>query len=415
MNRLGVALAADSAVTVSSGGSGKVFNSADKLFMLSRDHPVGVMVYENADILGIPWETVIKMFRAQLGSQSFDSLEDYGRELVAYLEHNEDLFPEELQQKSYLEAVENLFAELARRADERRDEGDLPELAKEEILAERDDWLSLPEASCLPPDVAVRLTSRFSGEIHRKIAEIFEKHGIDSEATTALYELARLLVSRDRIAKGSLSGIVVAGFGNKDVFPVLQHIEIGGVFEGKLKCKYREGRAISYKTRSHVQPFADCDVVQGFLHGISPMFHLEIVDQLAELIYKLPSEIVEAVDDLDESQKKRWKDRFNGQSRKAIARLLQDIDLYRKQQHFWPIRDAIATMPKEELGLAAARLISLNWFQKRMSLDSETVGGPIDVAVITKGDGFVWVDRKHYFKSELNPQYFARLRRLEED
>ena len=30
------------------------------------------------------------------------------------------------------------------------------------------------------------------------------------------------------------------------------------------------------------------------------------------------------------------------------------------------------------------------------------VGGPIDVAVISKGDGFVWIKRKHYFKAELN-------------
>lgn len=35
-----------------------------------------------------------------------------------------------------------------------------------------------------------------------------------------------------------------------------------------------------------------------------------------------------------------------------------------------------------------------------------TVGGPIDVAIISKGDGFIWIKRKHYFKKELNPQFF---------
>ena len=34
--------------------------------------------------------------------------------------------------------------------------------------------------------------------------------------------------------------------------------------------------------------------------------------------------------------------------------------------------------------------------------------GPVDVAVITKGDGFVWLKRKHYFPAELNPHYFER-------
>jgi len=40
--------------------------------------------------------------------------------------------------------------------------------------------------------------------------------------------------------------------------------------------------------------------------------------------------------------------------------------------------------------------------KRKMSQGIETVGGPIDVAVISKGDGFVWIKRKHYFKPELN-------------
>ena len=35
-----------------------------------------------------------------------------------------------------------------------------------------------------------------------------------------------------------------------------------------------------------------------------------------------------------------------------------------------------------------------------------TVGGPIDVSIISKGDGFIWLKRKHYFERKYNPQYF---------
>ena len=41
-----------------------------------------------------------------------------------------------------------------------------------------------------------------------------------------------------------------------------------------------------------------------------------------------------------------------------------------------------------------------------LAADLETVGGPIDVAVISKGDGFVWVKRKHYFPADLNNHFF---------
>lgn len=39
----------------------------------------------------------------------------------------------------------------------------------------------------------------------------------------------------------------------------------------------------------------------------------------------------------------------------------------------------------------------------RFSPGSPTVGGPVEVACITKHEGFRWVARKHYFSSHLNP------------
>jgi hypothetical protein len=41
------------------------------------------------------------------------------------------------------------------------------------------------------------------------------------------------------------------------------------------------------------------------------------------------------------------------------------------------------------------------------------VAGPIDVAVISKGDGLVWIKRKHYFKPELNYHFFENYYREE--
>lgn len=37
-----------------------------------------------------------------------------------------------------------------------------------------------------------------------------------------------------------------------------------------------------------------------------------------------------------------------------------------------------------------------------------TVGGPIEIATITKHEGFKWVTRKHYYDAQLNPQQEAR-------
>jgi hypothetical protein len=69
--------------------------------------------------------------------------------------------------------------------------------------------------------------------------------------------------------------------------------------------------------------------------------------------------------------------------------------------------DTVSILPKEELAAMAEALVSLTSSKRKMSLDIETVGGPVDVAVITKGDGLIWIRRKHYFESDLNPHFFA--------
>jgi len=60
------------------------------------------------------------------------------------------------------------------------------------------------------------------------------------------------------------------------------------------------------------------------------------------------------------------------------------------------------------LAATAEALVSLTSLSRRVTTEIETVGGPVDVAVISKGDGFVWINRKHYFKGELNPHFLSR-------
>lgn len=71
-----------------------------------------------------------------------------------------------------------------------------------------------------------------------------------------------------------------------------------------------------------------------------------------------------------------------------------------------PTLQSIGSLPKDELGLLAESLVSITSLKQRMSIfDYQTVGGPIDVALISLGDGFVWLKRKHYFSADLNPSW----------
>ena len=69
--------------------------------------------------------------------------------------------------------------------------------------------------------------------------------------------------------------------------------------------------------------------------------------------------------------------------------------------------NTVASLDKEDMANMAESFISLTSLVRRMQPSEETVGGPVDVAVISKGDGFVWINRKHYFKPELNAPFFS--------
>ena len=91
MNRAGVALAADSAVSIAtSSGNTKIYNS-NKLFMLSKYHPVGLMIYGNADLMNVPWETIIKLYRKDLRDKSHKTLREYGESFVDFIKKPFDI------------------------------------------------------------------------------------------------------------------------------------------------------------------------------------------------------------------------------------------------------------------------------------------------------------------------------------
>lgn len=65
LNKSAVALAADSKVSIGGGRPEKTYDTQNKIFTLSKIHPVGILVYNNADFMSFPWETIIKLYRAQ--------------------------------------------------------------------------------------------------------------------------------------------------------------------------------------------------------------------------------------------------------------------------------------------------------------------------------------------------------------
>jgi hypothetical protein len=112
--------------------------------------------------------------------------------------------------------------------------------------------------------------------------------------------------------------------------------------------------------------------------------------------------------DLSTEQKMSIESKAKTKGQELMEKFDSMMNEFRRKYHIDPVLDAVAGFPKDQLAEMAESLINITSLRKKFSIDEETVGGPIDVAVISKGDGFVWIKRKHYFKPDLNPGFLAK-------
>lgn len=68
--------------------------------------------------------------------------------------------------------------------------------------------------------------------------------------------------------------------------------------------------------------------------------------------------------------------------------------MFRETVYRNKILEMVQFMPRAELAEMAESLVNLTSIKRRVSAEHETVGGPIDVAFVSKHDGFVWIRRK---------------------
>jgi hypothetical protein len=179
---------------------------------------------------------------------------------------------------------------------------------------------------------------------------------------------------------------------------------------GRLKySKIDEKAKIEKPELGYAVSFAQRDVIERLLSGADPRFIKKTSDFLAEVAQQLSPIIVDAL--IEKSSLKRKKS--EGQRIRKVLEVIKDKYISDTSPSFLAeFREEfdrmIALMPKVELIELAEALVSITAIERKATSDEGTVGGPVDVAFISKHEGFVWIKRKHYFKPDLNPRYFWR-------
>ena len=82
-------------------------------FPLVEGQPVAVMIYNNAEIMSTPWETVISLYRDASRGRSLDTVQDYAEDFMNFLSGNPDLFPADHQDTEFFKLLAVVFTVIA--------------------------------------------------------------------------------------------------------------------------------------------------------------------------------------------------------------------------------------------------------------------------------------------------------------
>lgn len=408
LNRIGVALAADSAATIGRGRGGKIYSSADKLFQLSHSDPVGVMVYGNANFIGVPWETIIKEYRREHGKKKFPTVGKHAENFLKFLGGSRKLFPRSAQNENIQDILELHY-------------DDIKKCIYTEVLKHGEDTARFIDKSVsdflefvrkqpgLVPVSDVRfnqILEKFSALISEAVGRVFHDFPISNDANEKLQLIGVEMLRRGYFPLSGNSGIVFAGFGQQEVMPAIHAYQMKGMIENHIQFSPEVAHEVATDGEI-ICPFAQIEILRLFMEGIHP----KRLDYMRDSTEELFSETVTWIlDILGESAPKisdEVKQKMNSKVQEFVEKKLFHKWEMEKEVYWRSVLRMMPSFPKDEMASVAEILVNLTKFMERITPGPETVGGPIDVAIITKGDGFVWIKRKQYFDPSLNPRLGA--------
>lgn len=412
LNKQAVAVAADSAVTV--GGGTKIYNTANKIFNLSKGCPIGIAIYGNAALHGcVPWEVVIKMYRKHIGTNKYATLSEYIDDFFGYIrDYAQKYISEEDANKVLKGNLIRFWCDELTKGLREGNEYDAP-IAKPALTILLDSLIKLlarlKKEKVLDEYKDVKLTD-FNAAISEVLdiikMQISRNGGKWKEDYEAIVQecLYRLTVTNNPFSLSTVSGVAIFGYGEDEIYPSLQEHQVYNIVLGRQRISKIPGNnAISESNGASICPMAQRDVIETFIEGVSNRIKETFLEATESAIKETMKGVSNAVRPYNASL---------ADSIKALD-YTPIVEKYRNEIRsiIWrdqvsPLIQTIVTMGKEDIADLAENLIYMTSMKRHVSPFAETVGGPIDVAIVSKGDGFIWAKRKHYFPAELNRSFF---------
>lgn len=295
LNKKGIAIAADSAVTFSTGNDTKILNSGDKMLRLKDGQRVAVMIVNNSHLClslydHLHWDVIIRWYRKQHDSTGFPKFVDYIEDFMEFV--NSDI-----------------------------------------------------------------------------------------------------LTGSENYKPSESTHLVFAGYGETDSYPSICSCEVQEVKNGKL-CwtPPQDLKTISDNMESTVFSLGDADIIGSILFGIQ-IKRIDSISQqfsiaLTDLLY----------------QKDLYEQALNV-DHEIIVNKVKDLVQEHRVAHFKQWLEVIKKYSLQEMAALAENLIKATELHRKITFQQENVGGLVDLALITRNDGFQWLNRKSWYEPSRGGQY----------
>ena len=417
LNKRGAVMAADSAVTVTNGDRTKIYNTATKIFRMSLENPVGVMIFSSSEFIGTPWDVIFKLYRDTRGKQSFNTLEEYAKNFVDFLsaenyfssvKSQKDYFISELSKFYYTirdEVLDDYQSKIDNMTEEEASEVDSDVILRSMLESKLKYAAELYSEKGINPefeDYTIDNLRSYGNENFKELMELCEEDSMPIDLRQQWEESFLAYIRSQNYYKGS--GIVFVGYGSKDIYPSILPIYISGAFDHRLRYYFDVDSAESVTTddRAFICPFAQTDVMMTLMKGVAPDLFEVIDSQHEKSMQKVKDDIVgklaeanvpqDVIDMVVESTLDKIQEEFQ---KKVLD--------YIQEEYIDGIIDAVDSFSIDDMANMGESLVSVTNLQRHISSSDESVGGPIDVAVITRSEGFIWIKHKDWFRQELNP------------
>ena len=399
LNKHAVAIAADSAVTI---GGTKVFNSANKIFALSKRAPIAIATYNNPDLNSVPWEIIIKEYRKKLADSKKGTLKEYVDDFFKFIRSN-NYFSTDNEQREFLKIRFCTYIDLC-----------LQEIS-----------IANPTDDDINNDIELRLIKLRE---NRKARDCFGEFSLNdfqanfnTEIEFAISRTGRTL-DKDKITEllysvfmcniwgNYYSGLVFIGYGENEIYPSLFSFKSYTIINGTLHLEScpNEDVIIGQNCIAAIRPFAQRDVMDTIISGIAPTVQNAYVQAFKTQLTSILNDLAQQVEGLNTEsaeliRNKLSEEQMNGD---ITTNYITYANMLANTTYMQPFINSAISLNIEDLADFAESLIKLTAVKRKISPDQPTVGGPIDVMVISKGDGIIWMKRKHYFDPNLNHHFF---------